>query len=110
VVLFLRNNFFLPVVVHGVLMAGDIHVSVNPKSVARDLAFQHDNVEARFLMIEENYLGVVTEGVKIMKAKTVSTEISLSCTGPTTNQPVNSMNPRREEGTDSGSRSYHHKK
>lgn len=74
VLVFCRNNIFLPVIFLGILMAGGIYVPANPKSVARELAFQLDDAEPRFLISEEYYLDIVLEGIKSAKAKSLLRE------------------------------------
>ncbi|KAL9081302.1 MAG: hypothetical protein Q9157_000157 [Trypethelium eluteriae] len=56
VLLFSGNTIFFPVVVLGVIMAGGIFTGANPTYVARELAYQLKDSEARFLIVAEGSL------------------------------------------------------
>ena len=56
VLLFSGNTIFFPVVVLGVIMAGGIFTGANPTYVARELAYQLQDSDARFLITAEGSL------------------------------------------------------
>ncbi|KIW95889.1 uncharacterized protein Z519_02954 [Cladophialophora bantiana CBS 173.52] len=58
------NNFWTPVIVLGVVMAGGIYNSANPASTARELEYQLKDSEPRFVFAAENCLRVTQEAAK----------------------------------------------
>ena len=63
--LFSGNDLFYPVVFMGVIMAGGIFTGANPSYVARELAFQLKDSEAKFLLCAESSLGIGVEAAKL---------------------------------------------
>jgi 4-coumarate--CoA ligase len=64
--LFSGNDLFYPVVFMGVIMAGGIFTGANPNYVARELAFQLKDSEAKFLLIAESSIDTGTEAAKLV--------------------------------------------
>ena len=56
--LFSGNNVFFPVVLIGTIMAGGIFTGANPTYVARELAYQLQNSDARFLLCASSSLEI----------------------------------------------------
>lgn len=67
VMLVSRNSIFLPIIVLGILMAGGIYVPANPRSVPRELTYQMNSVQPRFLICEEDAVRVVLESLKSLR-------------------------------------------
>ncbi|KAF2462213.1 hypothetical protein BDY21DRAFT_277537 [Lineolata rhizophorae] len=65
VLLFSGNTIFFPVVVLGLSMAGGVFTGANPTYVARELAYQLSDSEARFLIASEESLDVALEAASI---------------------------------------------
>jgi 4-coumarate--CoA ligase len=63
VLLFSGNNIFFPVAFMGVLMAGGIFTGANPTSVARELAYQLKDSEAKFLIAADGSLDVALDAI-----------------------------------------------
>ena len=61
VVLFSGNDLFFPVAFMGVVMAGGIFSAANPTFVARELAYQLKDLEAKFLLCAEGVMDVALE-------------------------------------------------
>ena len=61
--LFSGNNFFTPVLVMGVIMAGGIYNSANPAYTPRELAHQLRDSESRFIFVAENCLARAQQAV-----------------------------------------------
>ncbi|KAL5330555.1 hypothetical protein ACEPPN_000073 [Leptodophora sp. 'Broadleaf-Isolate-01'] len=61
VLLFSGNNIFFPVVFMGILMAGGVFTGANPGYVARELAYQLKDSEARFLICADTALELGVE-------------------------------------------------
>ena len=64
VLLFSGNNLFFPALVMGVLMAGGVFTGANPTYVARELAHQLKDSEAKFLLSADGSLETALEGAK----------------------------------------------
>lgn len=58
------NNFWTPVVVLGVLMAGGIYNSGNPAGTARELAYQMKDSQPRFVLAADNCMDAALEATK----------------------------------------------
>ena len=56
--LFSGNNIYFPVVLFGTIMAGGIFTGANPSYVARELAYQLKNSDAKFLLCSSASLDV----------------------------------------------------
>ena len=67
VLLFSGNTIFFPVVVFGVIMAGGIFTGANPTYVARELAHQLQDTDARFLIAAEGSLGTALEAAQSLR-------------------------------------------
>ena len=65
VVIFSPNDVMFPVVFAGVLMAGGIYSSANARYVPRELAYQLQIVEAKFLLTSRENLKVALDAAKI---------------------------------------------
>jgi 4-coumarate--CoA ligase len=63
VLLFSGNNIFFPVVFMGILMAGGIFTGANPTFVARELAYQLKDSDAKFLIAAEGSLDVALDAI-----------------------------------------------
>jgi len=63
VLLFSGNNLFFPVVFMGILMAGGIFTGANPTYVARELAYQLKDSEAKFLIAADGTLDVALDAI-----------------------------------------------
>jgi 4-coumarate--CoA ligase len=64
VLLFSGNNLFFPVVFMGILMAGGIFTGANPGFVARELAYQLQNADAKFLICADASLELGIEAAE----------------------------------------------
>ncbi|KAI9683515.1 MAG: hypothetical protein M1822_006055 [Bathelium mastoideum] len=64
VLLFSGNTIFFPVVVLGVIMAGGIFTGTNPANVPRELAYQLQDSDARFLITAEESLQTALEAAR----------------------------------------------
>jgi 4-coumarate--CoA ligase len=64
VLLFSGNSLFFPVVFMGILMAGGIFSGANPGFVARELAYQLKDSEAKFLICTDASLELGIEAAK----------------------------------------------
>lgn len=64
VLLFSGNNLFYPAAFLGVLMAGGVFTGANPGSVARELAYQLKNSDARFLLCADESLEIGLEAAE----------------------------------------------
>ncbi|KAK3065750.1 hypothetical protein LTS18_002437, partial [Coniosporium uncinatum] len=64
VLLFSGNTLFFPVVIHGAMMAGGVFTGANPTYVARELAYQLKDSEAKFLIVAEESIEVALEAAK----------------------------------------------
>ncbi|KAL2065886.1 hypothetical protein VTL71DRAFT_3556 [Oculimacula yallundae] len=64
VLLFSGNNILFPVVFMGILMAGGVFTGANPGYVARELAYQLKDSEARFLICADSSLELGTEAAE----------------------------------------------
>ncbi len=58
------NNFWSPVLIMGVLMAGGIYTSANPASTPRELAYQTKDSEPSFILVADNCLGSLKEAAE----------------------------------------------
>lgn len=65
VLLFSGNNIFFPVVFMGIVMAGGIFTGANPTYVARELAYQLKDSDAKFLICADGSLDVGLEAAAI---------------------------------------------
>jgi AMP-binding enzyme len=63
VLLFSGNNIFFPVVFMGILMAGGIFTGANPTYVARELAYQLKDSDAKFLIATDGSLDVALDAI-----------------------------------------------
>lgn len=63
--LFSGNDLFYPVVFMGVIMAGGIFTGANPTFVARELAYQLKNSEAKYLLCAEASLATAVEAARL---------------------------------------------
>lgn len=63
VLLFSGNNLFFPVVFMGIVMAGGIFTGANPTYVARELAFQLKDSDAKFLIAADGSLDVAIDAI-----------------------------------------------
>jgi 4-coumarate--CoA ligase len=63
VLLFSGNNLFFPVAFMGILMAGGIFTGANPTYVARELAYQLKDSEAKFLITADGSLDVALDAI-----------------------------------------------
>jgi len=63
VLLFSGNNLFFPVVFMGILMAGGIFTGANPIYVARELAYQLKDSDAKFLIAADGSLDVTLDAI-----------------------------------------------
>ena len=66
VMLFSGNTIFFPVVLMGTIMAGGIFTGANPSYNAREVAYQLDNSQARFLICTDESLEVGIEALGIV--------------------------------------------
>ena len=64
VLLFSGNNLFFPVVFMGVVMAGGVFTGANPGFVARELAYQLKDSEAKFLVCGDASLQMAIEAAQ----------------------------------------------
>lgn len=64
VLVYSGNNLFYPVAFVGILMAGGIFSGANPSLVARELAYQLNNTEAKFLLCSDGSLELGIEAAK----------------------------------------------
>ena len=64
VLLFSANNLYYPVAVLAVWMAGGIFTGANPIAVARELAYQLKDSDARFMLAADNNIGIALEAAK----------------------------------------------
>lgn len=55
------NNFWTPVLVMGVLMAGGVYNSANPAGTPREIIYQLKDCEPKFVFVAENCLSCVQE-------------------------------------------------
>lgn len=65
VLLFSGNDLFFPVVFMGVIMAGGIFSGANPTFVARELAYQLEDSEARYLICADTSLDTGIEAAQM---------------------------------------------
>jgi 4-coumarate--CoA ligase len=65
VLIFAANDVFFPIVYMGVIMAGGVYSSANARFVPRELAYQLQSTEARFLLASDANLNVAIEGAKM---------------------------------------------
>jgi 4-coumarate--CoA ligase len=65
VLLFSGNELFYPVVFMGVIMAGGIFTGANPTYVARELAYQLKDSEAKYLLCAEASMETAIEAAKL---------------------------------------------
>jgi 4-coumarate--CoA ligase len=66
VLVYSGNNIFFPVVFIGVIMAGGIVTTANPAFVARELAYQLQDSDARFLLLAESSLQTALQAAKLV--------------------------------------------
>jgi 4-coumarate--CoA ligase len=64
--LFSGNDLFYPVVFMGAIMAGGIFTGANPSYVARELAYQLKDSEAKFLLCAESSMDTAAEAAKLV--------------------------------------------
>ncbi|KAI9050328.1 hypothetical protein LZ554_005495 [Drepanopeziza brunnea f. sp. 'monogermtubi'] len=64
VLLFSGNNIFFPVAFMGILMAGGVFTGANPGFVARELAYQLKNSDARYLLCADAALELGLEAAQ----------------------------------------------
>jgi len=64
VLLFSGNNLFFPIVLMGILMAGGIFTGANPGFVARELAYQLKDADAKFLICTDGSLELGIEAAE----------------------------------------------
>jgi len=64
VLLFSGNSLFFPVVFMGILMAGGIFTGANPGFVARELAYQLKDSDAKFLICSDASLELGVEAAE----------------------------------------------
>lgn len=64
--LFSGNDLFYPVVFLGVIMAGGIFTGANPTYVARELAYQLKDSEAKFLLCADSSMETAFEAAKLV--------------------------------------------
>ncbi len=62
--LFSGNNLFFPIVLMGILMAGGIFTGANPGFVARELAYQLKDADAKFLICADGSLELGIEAAE----------------------------------------------
>ena len=64
--LFSGNDLFYPVVFMGVIMAGGIFTGANPSYVARELAYQLKDSDAKFLLCAESSMETALEAARLV--------------------------------------------
>ena len=64
VLLFSGNNLYFPVVFMGIMMAGGIFTGANPSFVARELAYQLKDSDAKFLICADTSLEIGIEAAE----------------------------------------------
>ena len=65
VMLYSGNTIFFPVILMGVIMAGGVFTGANPDYNAREIAYQFDNAQAKFLICAERSLETGKEAMRL---------------------------------------------